>query len=293
MTPSTTTRGSKGKERDVSPADSAIDVSEQELREMWIDVDEINFLDIEDLEEIVKTFEYQGFNPDAILKSMIKRMKIAKLTKPQFLKDVSILCALAIIKGSITDRNITKMSDKGKMTYEDLEKRYGISRGGGKGKAAEVVTVARIAAAFPGTVLRLIQEGKVPSRTFVSDFRTHKLPGVLRHQALAACTPKDLPERSRNFVLGIVTAFSVDQSKVISNSKSDVSTLVDRQQQFTLTAHNGIYPPDKIRTTIFKAFKWSTLFVDILPIANHIKSKWSDFDVVTKEEFLSDLAKLR
>lgn len=250
-------------------------------------MDEIETYDEKQLlTEELKEFEYQGFNPEMILKTLLVNMRKAKIGKEQFLKDVNVLCALAIIKGSVNDNNLKKMSDKGKARYDELEKRYGITRGGGRGKPAEVVTVARIAAAFPGNVIKLLHSEKVDGRKFISDLRTHELPGVLRHQALAACIPQTMGSEAKNFLLDLVTAFSVDQTKVISKSKEDLKVLIDRQSQFTLTSHNGQYPSANTRKTIINLYNWGSLYDKILPVATHIKTKWTEFEIPSRAEFL-------
>lgn len=268
----------------------AIDVSEKDMLDMWklIDEHDVTLLD----PEVVEAFKYQGFNPDAILKSLMKSKKTAKIDNSEFLRDITTLCALAVIKGSITDKNIKKMSDKGKTQYDLLEKRYGITRGGGRGKPAEVVTVARIAAAFPGKVVQLLQTQKVPGRDFVGEFQTHKLPGVLKHQALAACVPKDLAERSREFLLDLITVFSVDQTRTISRTKDSAMDLIDRQKQFTNVSHGGAYPPEPMRKMIIKGFNWNDIFILINPVATHVKGKWNDFHMVTQQQFMEDINKL-
>lgn len=270
--------------------DPTIDVSEQELRSMWDMVDNADVTMISP--DVIEAFKYQGFNPDAVLKSLMKSKKSAKISNPDFLKDITTLCALAVIKGSITDKNIKKMSDKGKSQYDLLEKRYNIVRGGGKGKPAEVVTVARIAAAFPGKVVQLLQTKQVPGRDFIGEFHTHKLPGVLKHQALAACIPKDFAERSKDFLLDLITVFSVDQTRTISRTKEGSAELIERQKQFTNVSHGGAYPPENQRKMIIKIFQWNEIFPLITPVATHVKGKWNDFHLVTQQEFLEDIKRL-
>jgi len=192
----------------------------------------------------------------------------------------------------MTEKNIKKMSDAGKAQYDVLEKRYNITRGGGKGQAADVITVARVAAAFPGKVIELLQTNKVPGRDFQGDFKTNRLPGVVKHQALAACVPKDLAERSRDFLLDIVTAFSVDQTKTISKTKDSLEDLIDRQKQFTNVSHGGSYPPEEVRKRIIKSFNWNDIFPEIAPVAVTIKSKWNDFHSITQQQFVEDINKL-
>ena len=257
---------------------------------MWTELEsmDVGILD----EDVVKSFEYQGFNPNLILKSLLKRMKSEKISKATFLKDISTVCAIAIIKGSITDRNLGKMSDAGKARYGELETRYGLVRGGGKGKSGEVVTVARMAAAFPGVVVELLQSKRVPSRSFIGDLKTQNLPGVLKHQALAACIPQSLPDRSKDFLLGLITAYSVDQTRVISKTKKDLSTLLEEQIQYTRVAHGGGYPSEEKRVAIIKRYNWNEMFAQIILVANHIKTKWPDFNTITQQEFSADLAKV-
>jgi hypothetical protein len=270
--------------------DPKIEITETEIRNMWNLIDQYDVTVLS--ADVIEAFKYQGFNPDMILKSLMKSKKVARISNDEFLNDVTTMCALAVIKGSVTDKNIKKMSDKGKAQYDILEKRYNITRGGGRGKPAEVVTVARIAAAFPGKVIQLLQTQQVPGRDFVGEFHTHKLPGVLKHQALAACIPKDFAERSKQFLLDLVTVFSVDQTKTISKTKDSTADLVERQRQFTNVSHGGLYPPENQRKMIIRMFNWNELFSQINPVATHVKGKWNDFTLVTQQQFMEDITSL-
>lgn len=266
------------------------EISETELRGMWKEWDEFDTNALSS--EVIDSFKYQGFNPDEIMKSLMRKKKQSGVDNPTFLRDMSTLCALAVIKGSITDNNLKKMSDKGKEKYDELEKRYGITRGGGKGKPAEVITIARVAAAFPGKIVQMIQNKQVPGRQFVGELNTHKLPGVMQHQALAACVPQKMDDAARTYLLNLVTAYSVDQTRIISKVKVDTATLLERQKQFTDTSHNGMYPPEAMRNAIMKRYNWNELFPMIAPVAEHIKSKWPEFSTVSQTDFIDAVRKI-
>lgn len=272
------------------PRQRQIEISESELRSLWSDIEGMDVTILSP--DVVKAFEYQGFNPEAVLRTMAKHKKANNINDRNFLLDVMTLCSIAIIKGSITKENLTKMSDAGKMRYDELEKRYGITRGGGKAKPAEVVTVARIAAAFPGIVIRLLQENKVPGRKFVADLGTHNLPSAMRHQAFAAVIPHDLDDDCKKFLLDLTVCFSVDQTKVISKTKDSLLSMIDRQKQFTDVSHNSVFPSDSNRKQIFKKFNWKKMYPDMLSVATKIKTKWPEIIIVDESHLLSAISRI-
>jgi hypothetical protein len=203
------------------------------------------------------------------------------------------LCAISIIKGSINNNNIKKISDEGQQEISRLETTYGIKRGSGRKEKPEIVTISRIGATFPGKIIQLICAGKVQGRTFVGPFSSSSLPSFMRHQAFAAVIPKSLKQKTRDFLLSLVTAFSVDQSIQINpnkKEKTDPATIFMSQSNFVSVTHNSLYPPEHTKITIFKTMTFS--YDDLMPVARRIAAVVGDLIIPSMAEFNSDIAML-
>jgi hypothetical protein len=272
------------------PAQQEEGVTQQEMEEMWRDINDYDVSAI-DTEEF-KVYEYQGFSADAILEAMMKKRKKLGISKAQFLKEISLLTGIAMIKGSINDHNIVKMSDKGKANYTAMESKYGITRGGGKDKAPEVITISRIAAAYPGLVCNLLRHKKVPCRKFIGELKTHLLPEFMQHQAMAAIVPQKLAERSRSFILGLITAYSVEQTRAISKTKDDLTVLMEKQGQFVMTTNGANYPEQEVKEAYFRRYNWQDVTSQMVTVATAIKAKYQPFTLISAAEFLADVGSM-
>lgn len=236
-------------------------ISDAEVQEMWAEIDKFDITQISP--EDLRIFEYEGFNPDEILRAMISQQKINNIPKAEFLRDVAVLCGLAIVKGTVNDNNLKKMQKAGQDVFHKLSARYGIKKGSAKGQSSDVVTVSRIAAAFPGTVVRLLHEQKVQGRDFVGPLKSSKMPSAIRHQALAACIPREADDDLKGFLLAAITAFSVDQSLIISKPKPKLDVAIPNQTNFIRVAHEGRYPRESVRKAIFKGISWEGMWEPI------------------------------
>ncbi|QVU28734.1 nucleocapsid protein [Yunnan Paris negative-stranded virus] len=268
-----------------------VEISEADISAMWTTIDEADVMSLD--QEALKIFEYQGFNPKLILLSLMKAKKKNKISDDIFKSDVLTLCAISIIKGSINSNNIKKISEQGQQEISRLESVYGIKRGSGRKEKPEVITVSRIGATFPGKIIQLICAGKVQGRSFPGPFNSSSLPNFMRHQAFAAVIPRTLSEKTRNFLLTLVIAFSVDQSIQINpnkKEKQDPVTLFGLQSNFINVTHNGVYPPEHTKVQIFKTLLFN--YDELMPTARKVSSIMGDLIMPTKDEFNSSLALL-
>jgi hypothetical protein len=264
------------------------DVSEEMLREMWTVVDGLDVSTIDS--ESLRIFEYVGFNPDAVLRSLMGSKIKNGVKDSDFKTDILVMCGLAVIKGSVNANNFKKMSQKGQDEVLRLESLYGIKRGSGRGEPAETVTVSRIAAAFPGKIMQLIVNGKVSPRKFTGPCKSNSLPGQIRHQSFAAVIPMELGERSKEFLLAVATGFSVDQSITINPDKKrkpDPKELYFQQRSFTEVAHNSGFPRESVRKAIFRSLNLN--YDSILSCAQAVKKIDEDLIIIDKSQFSSDL----
>ncbi|UFE16636.1 nucleocapsid protein [Brassica campestris chinensis coguvirus 1] len=265
--------------------------SEDELSELWDKIDnyELTGIDV----DAFKIFEYQGFNPSAILGSIKAAAELKKVDEDTMMMDIVYMCAVAAIKGAVNDHNIKRMSPTATARIKFLEERYGVKRGGGRGEPPNVITFSRVAASFPGIIMRLIQQGRIPARDFIGPLKSNTLPAVMRHQAFAAVIPRTLRERAREFLLALSTAFSVDQSYCIRPDKKEkfvVEEVFEKQRNFIQIAANARYPKEAVRITMFK--KLQLEHDAVIDCARAVQAKIPDFRILTREEFTQAMAAL-
>jgi ribosomal protein L19E len=288
-TPETSKAGADDEDSD-EEVSSAVVISEKALDAFW---EELEKMDVSTLigDDVIRAFEYQGFNPNKLLQTIMKRGMDAKKDKNQILKDIVDMVTIAIIKGSITEKNLGKMSDTGKLTYQKFESVYKLVKGGSKGKESDHVTVARVAATMPGVVMNVLKQKPGLTKQFAGPFGSSALPYYLRHQAAAACIPQNSPPRLIEFLLGLITAFTADQSKVLSQSKTGADELFDKQSNFVTTTYSSAHPVEASRVKIFKSFSLESDYEKISVVAAKIKKVKTDFVVLTIEQIAEDLAK--
>lgn len=274
-----------------APVNPAMTVSETALEAFWA---EVETLDVSTLisEDVIKDFEYQGFNPNELLRTLLYKGLGKGKSKPEVHKDIVDMVTIAVIKGSITDKNLEKMTDQGKLAYKKFEEDYGLKKGGSKGKESQHITVARIAAALPGVVMKILKQKPTLSKQFAGPFGSSSLPYYLRHQASAACIPESTPQRLKDFLLGLITAFTADQTKALSNSKSGAEELFDKQSNFVMTTHNSSHPIDITRKDIFKSFSLESDHEKLAAVGAKIKKIKTDFVVLTAVQIGEDVASM-
>jgi len=242
-------------------------------------------------DEVTDAFKYVGFDPDVVLREILHRGQKKGKSGSVIQKDLIDMVTIAIIKGSVTEKNLKKTSDAGKVFYKKLQDDYSISTGGAKGKDSTHVTVARVAAAVPGVVTQILVKKPEFSKTFVGPFGSKSLPPYLRHQAAAACIPELLSEKLKDYLLGLITAFTADQSKTLSGTKEKPEDLYDMQLNFVMTTHNSKHPSEDLRKAIFQSFSLSNDFDKLNATATRIKKIKTDFQALTQQEIDAELSK--
>jgi hypothetical protein len=241
--------------------------------------------------EVTDAFKYVGFDPDVVLREMLYRGQRNGKNGKAIQKDLVDIVTIAIIKGSVTEKNLKKTSDSGKVFYKALQDVYGLATGGAKGKDSTHVTVARVAAAVPGVVTQILIKKPEFSKTFVGPFGSKSLPPYLRHQAAAACIPEQTSEKLKDYLLGLITAFTADQSKTLSNTKDKPEDLFDNQLNYILTTYNSKHPSEAQRKKIFAGFSLSNDFEKLNTVATRIKKIKTDFQTLTQQELDAELNK--
>jgi len=292
-------KSEKGKEpEETKSSDSFVDVEkprdlvkEQKFVDaFWAELEKLDPVDLIS-DDVTDAFKYIGFDPDIVLRELLFRGKKKGKNSEDLKKDMVDIVTIAVIKGSVTDKNLKKTSDSGKVFYKKLQDTYDLATGGAKGKDSTFLTVARVAAAVPGVVTQVLIKRPEFAKTFVGPFGSKTLPPYLRHQAAAACIPEGLSEKLKEYLLGLITAFTADQSKTLSGTKDSSEVLFDNQLNFVLTTFNSKHPSEPHRKKIFENFSLSSDFEKLSPVATRIKKVKPDFQTLTLQELDAELAK--
>lgn len=262
------------------------------VEQFWTELEGMDVISLVS-EGVIDDFRYMGFDPSTIVLELMKRGKQAKKNKEQIMSDIVHMVTIAIIKGSITDNNLKKTSDTGKVFYKNLQSTYGLVTGGVRGRDSSVLTVARVAAAVPGMVMQILIDRPQFGKTFVGPFNSKSLPVYLRHQAAAACIPEGLASTLKEFLIGLITAFTADQTKSLAKTKDQPEELYNKQLAFVTTTHSSRYPSEKLRKSIFAKFSLASDYSKLHAVAVKIKSVVPEFVVMTLTEINDDLSKLQ
>lgn len=260
-------------------------ISEAVLEKFWKDLESMS--DDQLLQEsVIQAFQYVGFNPDAVMRSIIKRGRASKKEDRDILTDIGSMCTIAILKGSITDTNLKKMSDEGKAAYGVLEATYGLKKNGSRGVDPDVITVARVGAAFPGSIMKILMKKPELAKKFSGPFGSKALPSYLRHQSAAACIPDSLDETAKGFLLGLITAFTSDQSKTISKTKDKPEEIFERQDNFVTQTHSSHHPDESTRKALFKSMTLIADYDKLNGVATLATKIMKDFPMISKDDFV-------
>jgi len=285
--------GSKGKSADsFVEVESARDLAKEMkmVETFWEELEKLDPLTLLS-DDVTDAFKYIGFDPDIVLRELLHRGRNKGKNADDIKKDLVDIATIAVIKGSVTENNLKKTPDAGKVFYKKLQDTYSLSTGGAKGKDSTHLTVARIAAAVPGIITQVLVKKPGFAKTFVGPFGSKSLPPYLRHQAAAACIPEGLSEKLREFILGLITAFTADQTKALSNTKDSAELLFDNQLNFVMTTYGSKHPSEEQRKKIFQSFSLSSDYEKLSIVATKVKKIKPEFLVLTQQELDAELAK--
>ncbi|QIJ25706.1 P3 [Grapevine associated cogu-like virus 1] len=271
--------------------EEVVDISQAAIEAFWKELEKLDPVSLVS-EDVLNAFKYVGFDPEIVLKELMIRGRKLNRNPKEIMQDMVNMVTIAIIKGSITEKNLNKTSDKGKVIYKKLKEDYNLHDGGTKGKDSTYVTVARVAAAVPGMVMQILIKKPEYSKIFVGPFGSKNLPPYLRHQAAAACIPETAPEKLKEYLLGLITAYTADQSKTLSKSKDTPETMYDEQLNFVITTHGSKHPSEEQRKKIFGMFSLNSDFEKLNLVATRVKKIKADFPILTESELNDELSKL-
>jgi hypothetical protein len=235
-------------------------------------------------------FQYIGFDPMRIVQSLLRVKNDEKIDDDQFRTDVYKMIAIGIIKGSVNDHNITKMSDTGKNDINALLKKYGIQKGGGRGKASSVITFPRVMATFPDIAVRMV--GVIGAKEFNGGpMLSSRLPNYLKVQVFPSVVPRNLNSSVKQMLLMANLCYTIDQSTQISQLKDpDLKSLAATQSNFTNIGHQSPVPNSLTRLTVFKSLNIDEDYDSIMSvIKDYIEKIDPTFIAPDKTAFVKEI----
>lgn len=203
--------------------------------------------DTSGIEEFTTLFAYEGFNPEMVHAHFAKIMNDKGISDNEFLGDMRALITLGALKGNYTMRNAGKISDSGRAKADSLYKKYQLKQGSLAGDKKAII-LPRVLSAFPELTTKVIL--KVAPRDFGT--KTSGLPKFIKNPVFPSLVPKNLPGPVVNTLLWLYTAYSAEQSIVISTEK-DFGNAYSAQAKFVTIAFNSVVPVEATRVSMFKA----------------------------------------
>jgi hypothetical protein len=252
----------------------------------------VNDGDVESLKaQDFEQFQYQGFDPYKIVESLKKVQDNKNIADSDFRKDIFTMVAVGMIKGSVNEHNINKMSDTGKTDLKDLISRYGIKMGGGRGQSSGIITFPRVMATFPDIAIRLV---KIigPKEFRGGPLISTRLPDFMNVQVFPAIIPKSIDPDIKRMLLTASLCYSIDQTVQISQLQNyDIKELASSQSNFTNIGHNSPVPTESVRMTVFSQLSVGKAYDQIVSVLNDYKAKVdSTFVIMSESQFRSKLS---
>lgn len=251
---------------------------------------------------IFSIFEFQGFDPYAILRKLIFFRDHYKLSEGDLLTDIMYMIAANIYMGNLSGKALARRSQTGRDVVDELVTRYQIQPGTtGTGLASDQITFPRVAGSFPVLTCKLAE--RLPTKDMIGKpFKSLKVPKFMRVNAFATFCPPQMAMRTRLFFLKACAAYSCDQSITFlegqNKKQKDKNRMVSveptqiagNQWTFIWAASEGSMPPLANRSELHIALNTAACYDDLVPIvANYNKIMSDPTAVPTKVEFEQDL----
>nr|QYF49534.1 MAG: coat protein [Inner Mongolia phenui-like virus 2] len=230
-------------------------------------------------------FRFQGFDPNKIAETLLKIKKEKNVPQDIFERDVVVMVGIAVLKGSVTENNLKRISEEGRQSITDLQKKYGIVHGGGQGQAASVITYPRVAATFPDVAIRMI--ALVGARDYPGQpMQSVKLPAFMKQQVFASVIPRQMNSAVQTYLLKAVLCYSVDQTIAIGRvSSPDIPKLLATQGPFVKLAHQSPVAKEEARVELFKSLDWTGVYKMISGVIAKYQSYDKDYTPPSEDAF--------
>jgi hypothetical protein len=251
---------------------------------------------------IFAIFEFQGFDPDAIIRKLLILKDHYGLSDEELKEDIMYMIAANIYMGNLSGKAMGRRSQDGRDMIDDLVARYKIQAGTtGTGKSSDIITFPRVAGSFPIVSCRMAT--RLPTKTMVGQaFKSEPVPRFMRMSAFASFCKAGLKERSRLFLLKCVAAYSCDQSIVFEvgkrkklhktgdDLKVDPLAIGAEQWPFIWNAAESKVPNLSQAKKMMIEFNVSGLFETLKPVVENYNIIMNDpTSIPSKADFEADI----
>lgn len=234
-------------------------------------------------------FEFQGFDPFAIIRKLIFLKNHYGLSEDDLKVDIMYMIAANIYMGNLSGKALSRRSSEGREVNDELVERYQIQIGStGTGLPSDIITYPRVAGSFP--VISCKMATRLPSKDFIGKpFNSKAVPRFMRVNAFASFCPPELELKTRCFLLKACAAYSCDQSIVFLEGeekkkkkkpdeiKIDPALVAADQWTYIWAASEGPVPPLLARKKLHTELNLISLYDVLLPVVNN-------YDVIVKDE---------
>jgi len=247
-------------------------------------------------------FEFQGFDPHAIIRKLLVLKEYHKLSDDDLRADIMMIVAANIYMGNLSGKTLSRRGQDGRDMIDDLCSKYQIKPGTtGTGLPSDVVTFPRVAGTFP--VLSCRMANKLPTKDMIGKpFKSKDIPKFMRMNAFASFCSKEMADRTRWFLLKSVASYSCDQSIVFEEGRLkkqkkkgkelevDPVMIAAEQWTFIMNASESKVPELDMKQKVLTEFNVIGLYDTLKPVVENYNAIMKDeTGIPTKAEYESDL----
>jgi hypothetical protein len=237
-------------------------------------------------------FEFQGFNPERTVASIISSAKKMSLTEEAMHDDIITMVGIGIMKGNVTDRSKLRMSDEGQKEYDVLIKRYGIATSA-RGKSSTTITIPRMLSAYAGLAVRMSTKLE-PKKYMNGKMHSHELPSYMQLTCFASVIPRTLGKQAAECLLFANLCYSVDLATVVSNidDQAKIKSLFPDQLNYVMLAYKSPYPTEKSRIGLVEELNVKNAYKQIVNVSQRYKLFFPEYIIPTAKEFFDAFSTL-
>nr|QYF49544.1 MAG: coat protein [Jiangsu sediment phenui-like virus] len=156
-------------------------------------------------------FDYQGFNPETVIRVMKVYQDHYHDPSAVLLSDIRFAVAATLYMGNLQAKSLSRRSMQGAQKINYLILKYDIRIGSqGAGLPPTVLTFPRIAAAVPLLAVRMAC--RIPPKVAEHNFLSSKVPACMRLMPFAALCSRFMGEELRTVLLQVCNAHGSDMA---------------------------------------------------------------------------------
>lgn len=211
----------------------------------------LEFLTSTQIETLVDSFRYQGFDPTVIINEFAAK---AKLGARNAASDLRVILVVYLTRGTKIEKVKNKTTKTAVEQFDTLVKTYGIkSTAGGSASnySAKDLTLARIASAFAEATTKINSKESIR----IVGEKVEGLPKAYHWPGGASMIPKD-GNYDELFAKWIIYASSFD--KVIQPGRND-NDRQNNSKKFGDIMRGNAFITDKVRVEAYQKFKKESL----------------------------------